>query len=159
MRRLGIALVTYGLVLVMPTDAAGQRLPDVRSGSRIRLISSSVADSWLLGELVLVDDVMQTLRFQVDGGANQIVRLPDITKLQVQSGTRSLGGAGLGWGAVIDGAIGAVLFALVYDDGGDFRKSDLALIGAGAGVLTGGVICGVLGSAFRVPKWSAVEFR
>jgi hypothetical protein len=157
MRAQVVRFVTLGVVFAMAASAAAQSKLPVTVDQRVRIWTA--AAEAVSGRVVAAGP--DTLQIAADGREPVTVAVPTVRRVEVSRGGSSKGAGakkGAMWGAIISGAIGAVLLPLqresVGEDGASVGKA--AALGAWSGGLFGGLIGAGVGAARAGEKWDQV---
>jgi hypothetical protein len=144
-------------ILVLVTTLGAQTPLPIAVGQRVRVWTA--APQAITGRVVSTDAA--SFEVSADGGAPVRIARPAVQRLEISRGGASRGaGARKGalWGAIISGAIGAVLLPLQRESIGENGSSagQAAALGAWSGGLFGGVIGAGVGAARAGENWEQV---
>ena len=145
---------TLAAFCAMATHAAAQSKLPVTVDQRVRVWTA--AAEAVTGRVVA--QTADTLQIAADGKEPVTVAVPTVRRVEVSRGGKSKGaGAKKGalWGAIISGAIGAVLLPLQIGESGQSVGEAVAL-GAWSGALFGGLIGAGVGAARAGEQWEQV---
>lgn len=143
------------LIATVTITAAAQPAPAIAAGQRVRITDDSGTQ---IGTVIAVtaDNIRVT-----DGAREQTITLTGARRIEVSKGGSNRGASakkGAIRGAIISGAIGAILLGLqheqVGDNGSSFGKA--AALGAWSGGLFGGLIGAGIGAARAGEQWEQV---
>jgi hypothetical protein len=157
----GSAVFLMGIGVV-PVPA--QSLPDLQAGSEIRISTRPLAEpaQWTVGEFTEIDPSRSVLRMVAHDHREFSVPMDSLTRLQLRTGTRTMGGTGLGYGILLGLVVGGIWGGLAHEgtnENGDFTQTQAIMLGGGAGLLIGGAAGALIGLFVNVPVWMSIQMR
>ncbi|MEP6782978.1 MAG: hypothetical protein ABI983_04860 [Acidobacteriota bacterium] len=150
-------LLALSLVLESSIPAGAQSLLPIAVGQRVRIWTAS-AEAMTGRVAALARD---TIQIDVDGRDRATVAAMTIRKVEVSGGKKSRGAgakASAIRGALIGGALGAILLGWQHEDVGDDGASvgEAVALGLWSGALFGGAIGAGVGAARAGDQWTQV---
>jgi hypothetical protein len=139
-----------------PRPSAGQEVWFLTSGVRVRITAADLGIRQLVG--TLVTSCGDTLVISGSSPSNTL-RVPcaSLTAVDISSGEKSRWAEGLGVGALVGAATGAILGA------GCCRDGDVVVVAgpifAGLGAAGGAVLGLIIGSNIRTERWRPVPLE
>lgn len=157
MRQPLAGLLALSLVLGLAMPSGAQSLLPIAVDQRVRIWTAS-ADA-MVGRVAAV--ARDTIQVDVDGGNRAIVAAVTIRRIELSGGKKSRGAgakAGAIRGALVAGALGAILLGWQHQDVGDDGASvgEAVALGLWSGALFGGAIGAGVGAARAGEKWTQV---
>src|SRR5262245_6566660 len=151
-------LIVILIVCLLPMQLAGQTIPAIDAGARIRVWTPEMRKVTGRVEALTSD----TLVFQADGQTTSIsIPVLSLIRIEISRGLRSHKSSAwrhAKWGALIGAAPGAVSLAFQHEQvGGGSSVGKAAALGAWSGGLFGGLIGAAFGAVHRGENWERVR--
>ena len=159
---LTISLV--GLFVICPAVPASAQVEEVTPGDRVRILAPGISDTVVTGRVTEISDSSMSISPSGVEGQYESIAVPYhvIRTLEVSRQVRRTGHGAL-WGAGIGGfSLGFVWMTSASGDdffGSGQSNGELFWEGARAGLVLGGLIGAVVGTAKKKEKWKRVPVR